>query len=48
MRQVEYYFSADNWPSDRHMQARAQAHGGYFPLGELVRFAKMVASEWHD
>lgn len=40
-RQVEFYLSDANWPTDQHMQQRAALHGGAFPLNELVGFRLM-------
>ena len=50
--QIAYYLSDRNWPRDLHMQQRAEAHGGFFPLCELIvraphpRFLSTLNSEY--
>merc|ERR1719323_2985487 len=41
-KQVEYYFSDENWPKDRFLQSKADA-AGWVALADLLPFRKLVS-----
>ncbi|KAJ3189425.1 hypothetical protein HDU85_003055 [Gaertneriomyces sp. JEL0708] len=43
LRQVEYYFSDENYPNDRYLLEVSEKHSGWVPLNTLMRFSRMKA-----